>query len=188
VPELIRLREAGKLRFLGITERFGSDTSHAVLQQAARDDIWDVVMVGFNFLNQTAATDLLPRTRAASIGTMCMFAVRGGLASESRARPLIEQLVERGEIDAASIDRNDPFGFLVEDGRRIPLAEAAYRFCRHAPGIDVVLTGTGNPAHLAENVRSLQLPPLPPAVVDRLKAIFGRVSSASGDPLPSSAG
>ncbi|HTJ56479.1 MAG TPA: aldo/keto reductase [Devosiaceae bacterium] len=183
-PELIRLREAGKLRFLGITERFGRDTSHAVLQQALRDDIWDVFMVGYNLLNQTAAKDILPGARARNIGTMCMFAVRGGLANESRARPLIDDLIGRGEIDRTSIDPTDPFGFLVEDGRKIPLAEAAYRFCRHASGIDVVLTGTGNPAHLEENLRSLELPPLPEAVIDRLRDIFGHVTSASGDPLP----
>jgi aryl-alcohol dehydrogenase-like predicted oxidoreductase len=41
------------------------------------------------------------------------------------------------------------------------LPEAAYRFCRDDPGADVVLSGTGDEAHLRENVRSLDAPPLP---------------------------
>lgn len=34
VPALERAREAGKFRFLGVTEHFGSDTAHAMLPRA----------------------------------------------------------------------------------------------------------------------------------------------------------
>ena len=35
------------------------------------------------------------------------------------------------------------------------LIDASYRFCQNTQGIDVVLIGTGNPAHLRDNLRSL---------------------------------
>ena len=58
---------------------------------------------------------------------------------------------------------------------------AAYRFCLHEPGLDVILSGTGNPGHLRQNVRSLSGPPLPQEVKTRLKAIFGAVDSVTGN-------
>jgi L-galactose dehydrogenase len=183
IPAFIKLREAGKVRFFGITERFNIDFTHEMLALAARDNVWDIIMVGYNFLNQTAATEVLPFSLENGIGTMCMYAVRGALADRKRAGEVVEELLRRGEIDPATIDRVDPFGFLREDGREIPIAEAAYRFCRHTPGIDVVMTGTGSLDHLEQNIASIQAPPLPAEVTTRLKAIFGGVRSLSGNPL-----
>jgi aryl-alcohol dehydrogenase-like predicted oxidoreductase len=45
----------------------------------------------------------------------------------------------------------------------------------------VILTSTGKLAHLRENIASANSEPLPPAVLDRLHAIFGRVGSLTGD-------
>lgn len=183
IPAFIKLREAGKVRFLGITERFNIDVTHEMLALAARDDVWDVIMVGYNFLNQTAVTEVLPLSRENGIGTMCMYAVRGGLGDHRRAGALIEELLRRGEVDRTAVDADDPLGFLSENGRPIPITEAAYRFCRHTPGIDVVITGTGSLEHLKQNIAAINAPPLPVAVADRLRAVFRRVTSLSGNPL-----
>lgn len=189
VPELHRLRDAGKIRFLGVTEAFNVDTRHDMLTQATRSDIWDVIMVGLNFLNQTALDTVLPQCAERRIGTLCMYAVRWGLADREQAQLLIDEAVKRGEIDPASLDRDDPFGFLKEaDGRPIPLTEAAYRFCRHAPGMDVILTGTSRLDHLDDNLRAILAPPLPAAVTDRLRAVFGRVATITGNPLTGGGG
>jgi L-galactose dehydrogenase len=59
--------------------------------------------------------------------------------------------------------------------------DAAYRFCRFEPGIDVVLTGTGDVEHLKENVASLERGPLPAQDTARLREIFARVDSVSGN-------
>jgi L-galactose dehydrogenase len=181
VPELDRLRTEGKVRFFGITERFNADTTHEMLQLAVADDVWDVVMVGYNLLNQTASRSVFPATRARRIGTMCMFAVRWGLIQMEQARTLIGDLISRGEIDPAALDTANPLGFLLEDGHPIALTEAAYRFCRHSPGVDVVMTGTGDRRHLEDNLRAIALPPLPDAVVEKLRAAFAGVTSATGD-------
>ncbi|MDB5540108.1 MAG: aldo/keto reductase, partial [Devosia sp.] len=142
-----------------------------------------VIMVGYNFLNQSAATDVLPLSSKNGIGTMCMYAVRGGLADHRRAGELIAELSMRGEIDRATYNADDPLGFLSENGRPIPITEAAYRFCRHAPGIEVVMTGTGSLEHLKQNIASIEAPPLPIAVAEQLRTIVGKVVSQSGNPL-----
>jgi aryl-alcohol dehydrogenase-like predicted oxidoreductase len=55
------------------------------------------------------------------------------------------------------------------------ITEAAYRFVRHEPGVDVVLFGTGNPQHLRENIAALLAPPLPPADRQTLTKLFGHL-------------
>lgn len=180
VPTFLRLREEGKIRFLGITELFNADTTHEMLQRALQDDVWDVLMVGFNILNQTARETVFPRTIEKGIGVQIMFAVRKALSHPEYLLQVVEQLIAQGELDPAELDPRDPLGFLVAEGHAASITDAAYRFCRYEPGAHVILSGTGNIAHLRENIASLQRPPLPEPVVARLKHIFRRVHSVTG--------
>ncbi len=61
------------------------------------------------------------------------------------------------------------------------LPEAAYRYCRHTPGVHVVLTGTGNPDHLRENIAAIMKPALPQPVLDKLAALFGKLDFLTGN-------
>jgi aryl-alcohol dehydrogenase-like predicted oxidoreductase len=178
VPELLRQREAGKIRFLGITEAFGADTSHEMLGRAVRDDYWDVVMVGFNILNQSARARVLEETRRRGTGVLCMFAVRDALSRPEKLRETIDELLRQGRLDPAALDRDDPLGFVLSAARSMP--DAAYRFCRAEPGIHVVLSGTGKVEHLEANVDSILQPPLPEEVRARLVELFAGVDSVSG--------
>lgn len=180
IPLLHRMQQAGKIRHLAASEHFASDFEHELLRQAIEDDLFDVVMVGFNMLNQTARRKVLPETRKRGIATECMFAVRRAFSRPARLREILVDLRRSGEIDSDALDLFDPLGWVLEESDAKSLPEAAYRFCRHEPGIDVVLTGTGNIRHLEENVASLLRPPLPSEVVHRLKKIFGRVHSVNG--------
>lgn len=179
---LQRIREAGKIRFLGLTERFGSETDHSMAERATADGLFDVIMIGLNYVNHTALRKVLPQARATGLGTLCMFAVRGVLGDRTRAAALVDKLVDAGEVDPSLIDREDPVGFLIAPGVASSLAEAAYRFCRHSPGIDVTITGTGSDEHLRQNLRAINMPPLPQETLDRITAIFGAVTSESGEP------
>lgn len=180
VPVLRRLQEQGKIRWLGVTERFISDPGHAMLMQALEDDAFDVVMVGFNMLNQSARSRVLEKTRQRDVGALCMFAVRRALSDPNGLVEALNLMIEKGQVDKDAI-AGDPLSFLVEDGFAASLQEAAYRFCRHEPGIDVVLTGTGNLDHLRENLASLQRPALPRTTLERLERLFGRVDCISGN-------
>ena len=180
LPELIRLREAGKVRFLGLTESFGNDPDHVVAQRAAANPEFAVLMLGLNIVNHSLTRAVLPATRANDVGVMNMFAVRGALAQRDAVRMLVAQLVASGEIDPANIDQNDPLGFLLADGVAGSLTEAAYRYCRHMPGVDVVMFGTGNVEHLEQNIGSILGPPLPEQALRQISRAFGKVTSATG--------
>lgn len=180
VPVLQRLREEGKVRFFGITERFAADTGHAMLSRAVEHDFWDVVMVGFNVLNPSARDRVLRVTRAKGIGTLAMFAVRRALTSERALEEALATAVRSGRLSAGVLGER-PLAFLTERCGAASLAEAAYRFCRHEPGMDVVLTGTGKVEHLRENVASIMQPPLPEECLARLRELFGAIDTLSGD-------
>jgi aryl-alcohol dehydrogenase-like predicted oxidoreductase len=181
LPELQRLRDAGKIRYMGITERFVSDTRHDLLQRALPDDHFDVVMVGFNLLNPSARRSVFPLTLANRVGTLIMFAVRRALSSEAGIREVVDQLLEAGELAPGQVDAAAPLGFVAQHPEVASLIQAAYRFCRHEPGADVILTGTGSVEHLRDNVASILAPPLPPEVTARLAELFGHVESVSGN-------
>ena len=181
VPELKRQQAAGKLRFLGVTEMFGRDTGHQMLARALPDDHFDVVMTGFHLLNPSARTRVFPGTLKHDVGTLIMFAVRRNLSDPAALREAVAGLIERGEIDAGQVDAADPLGFLRGRDDIGSVVEAAYRFCRHEPGAQVVLTGTGDVKHLEANLAAIQQPPLPAEVLDRLERLFGTVDSVSGN-------
>lgn len=181
LPEMQRQRDAGKIRFIGITEVFRHDTGHAMLQAALPTGEFDVAMIGFNLLNPGARNTVFPITLQQDIGTLIMFAVRRALNSAANAAEAVAELIARGEIDAGALDPADPLNFLSMAPGVKSQIEAAYRFCRHEPGTHVILTGTSSAAHLEQNIASILAPPLPDDVQARLAEVFGNITSTSGE-------
>jgi aryl-alcohol dehydrogenase-like predicted oxidoreductase len=171
-PAFLALRDSGKIRFLGITEQFATDPRHEMLSAAVGDSLWDVIMVGFNFINHTALHHVLPKAVQHDIGTFCMFAVRGPLVTPAAARALSQELQAAGEVDEQLAAAMSSLHFLVAEGVARSLPDAAYRFCRHSLGVQVVLTGTGKIEHLRDNIQSINDRPLPRAAVGRLMELF----------------
>jgi aryl-alcohol dehydrogenase-like predicted oxidoreductase len=175
MPAMRRLKEQGKIRFIGVTEGFVHDTKHRMLQDSLGEDLWDVVMVGFNLLNPSARNTIFPVTQRQGVGMLNMFAVRRALSQPQRLKEMIAELVQRGELPRGAVNPDAPLDFLLHDSDAATLPEAAYRYCRHTPGVHVVLSGTGNPAHLQENVAAILKPALPQPVLDRLANLFGKL-------------
>lgn len=188
VPVLMKARDAGKIRFLGITETSPNDHGQTMLNRAAGDDCWDVMMLGFNMMHQVARNDLLPKTREHDIGTLIMFAVRNLFSVPGRLQKTMRELAAEGQVPAWLAESDDPLGFLVhpDDGGAESVIEAAYSYARHEPGADVVLFGTGQIAHLEANIASILKPPLPAADTARLAELFGHLQGVGLD-LPGTA-
>jgi L-galactose dehydrogenase len=87
----------------------------------------------------------------------------------------MRDLAAAGEVPAALAETDDPLGFLIHEGGASSVPDAAYRFVRHEPGVDVVLFGTGRPEHLMTNIASILKPPLPQADHRKLQELFGRL-------------
>ena len=178
-PVLQKAQQQGKIRFVGLSEMFNEDFEHTMLQQALADDLWDVLMVGFNLLNQTARASVFAQAIEQNVGIQIMFAVRKALGHPDNLRTFTAALVEKGELDPADLDSFPDF--LLAEAPSLP--DAAYRFCRDEPGVHVVLSGTGNADHLNANLASFARPPLTPETRNRLVHIFRRVNSTTGQAI-----
>ena len=97
-----------------------------------------------------------------------MFAVRSIFARPAHLAGTMKELAAAGQVPAELAASDDPLGFLVHPGGASSVTDAAYRYVRHEPGVDVVLFGTGDQAHLRTNIASILAPPLPEA--DRAQA------------------
>jgi L-galactose dehydrogenase len=178
MPVMRRLREQGKIRFIGVTEGFVQDPSHQMLQQSLREDLWDVVMVGFNLLNPSARGNVFPMTQAKRVGVLNMFAVRRALSQPDRLKEILTDLGHKRVIPGSAGDLID---FVLTESDATTLPEVAYRFCRHERGVDIVLTGTGNPEHLRANIESILKPPLPKSVLQKIEEVFGNLDHLTGN-------
>jgi aryl-alcohol dehydrogenase-like predicted oxidoreductase len=175
VPGLVRAKEQGKLRHIAVSETGPRDPEHTMLARAVEAGVFEVFMLGFSMMHQNAAKTLLPRTRAKGIGTLCMFAVRNIFSKPDVLKRTFAELAAEGKVPSSLAKADNPLGFLVHAGGAESVVDAAYRYARHQPGIDVVLFGTGNVAHLRSNIASILRPPLPAADVARLHELFGHL-------------
>jgi aryl-alcohol dehydrogenase-like predicted oxidoreductase len=183
-PALLKEQEKGKIRHLGVTETGSSDAEHAMLQRAVEDGIWDVVMLGFHMMHQNARSAVFPRTIANRVGTLLMFVVRNIFSKPERLKAALRELTAAKQLPRWLADAPNPLGFLIHetDGGAATLTEAAYRFVRHEPGVDVVLFGTGDPEHLRANIAAILKPPLPETDRRMLAKMFGHLVGVGLDP------
>ncbi|HTV45616.1 MAG TPA: aldo/keto reductase [Stellaceae bacterium] len=183
-PALLREQEKGKIGHLGITETGSSDAEHAMLQRAVEDGLWEVVMLGFHMMHQNARETVFPRTLANRVGTLLMFVVRNIFSKPERLRTELRELSAGGRLPRWLALAPNPLGFLIHptDGGAASVTEAAYRFVRHEPGVDVVLFGTGDPEHLRANIAAILKPPLPETDRRILAKLFGHLVGVGLDP------
>jgi aryl-alcohol dehydrogenase-like predicted oxidoreductase len=183
-PVLLDAQAKGKIRFLGVTEAGSEDPEHEMVQRAVENEVWDIVMIAFHMMHQNARTLVFPRTSANRVGTLIMFAVRNIFSKSQRLKSELRELAASGKVARWLGQAPNPLGFLIHadhDGA-LSIPEAAYRFVRHEPGVDVVLFGTGDPEHLRANIGSILKPPLPETDRRILAKHFGHLSGVGLDP------
>ena len=180
-PALLRLKEQGKVRHVGLTETGPRDPEQAMLARAVEEAPWEVMMLAYSLVNQGARARVFPVTVRRGIGTLLMFVVRNIFSNDAYRRAVFARLVEDGLLDKSVLSDGDPLAFLVSEGGAASITDAAYRYARHEKGADVILFGTGNRAHVKANVDSILRPPLPAPVIERLHRTFGHLSGVGLD-------
>jgi aryl-alcohol dehydrogenase-like predicted oxidoreductase len=181
LPALLAEKAKGKLRHIGITETSPNDPEQKMLARATANPGWEVVMLAYSMMNQNARRVILPKTRERRVGTLMMFVVRNIFSKPDLLARTIAELAAKGEVPAALAESRKPLDFLVHEGGATSIIDAAYRFVRHEPGVDVVLFGTGSREHLATNIASILKPPLPASDVARLYELFGALKGVGLD-------
>lgn len=183
VPALERLRQQGKLRFLGLTAVGDTPALHQVIDSGA----FDSAQVVYNMLNPSAAVALpanypaqdygrlLDHTKTAGTGVIGIRVLAGGALSGSAERhpiasPPPEPIGSAMSYDA-DVARARRLMPLVAEGFAKSLTEAATRFVLSHPAIGTILVGMATPQQFEDALAAVLQGPLPPAALDRLAAL-----------------
>jgi aryl-alcohol dehydrogenase-like predicted oxidoreductase len=191
VPAFERLRQQGKIRYLGISAVGDTAALHQVID-AGRFDSAQIV---YNMLNPSAAEELpanypaqdylrlFDHTKAAGVGVVGIRVLAGGALSGSAARhpiasPAPEPIGSAMSYDA-DIDRARRLMALVEQGFVASLTEAATRFALSHPAMGTILVGMATPQEFEQALAAVEKGPLPQAALDRLSTLR---QAFSGEP------
>ena len=168
VPAMIKLREQGKVRFLGITEHPGIDPRQEMAAGACESGVFDTLMLQYSIFDQQAEQRTFALARQHDVGLFCMCAARGACTSPAALRQVLALCAPEED---ASLD------FLLE-GPVASYADAAFRFAAARVELDCVLVGTSEPDHLLESAAAILGDPLPAVHVETLKRRFGHLDGA----------
>jgi aryl-alcohol dehydrogenase-like predicted oxidoreductase len=183
VPVFQRLRQQGKIRFLGMTA-IGDTTA---LNQVIDAGVFDSAQVVYNMLNPSAAGELptnypaqdyqrmFDHTQAAGVGVVGIRVLAGGALSGSAERhpiagPAPEPIGSAMSYDA-DVDRARRLMPLVNEGFAGSLAEAATRFALSHPAMGTILVGMATPQQFEDALAAVEKGPLPQAALDRLSTL-----------------
>jgi len=173
---MLRAREAGKIRHIGITETAAGDPRHKMLARALEDDLFETIMVKYGILNQAAAERVLPLAEEKGVGVLVMASVRTSLRGPQEAVARLEEMIARGELDIPSPSEEHPLGLGAAGEPVPPLTRAAYQFAARPAAVSTVLVGTGNVEHLRRNVADMLAQPLSDAQFAYLERAYGHLA------------
>jgi aryl-alcohol dehydrogenase-like predicted oxidoreductase len=165
IGALMRARDAGKTRFLGISA--DGETALAAVAMG----IFDTLQISLNIADQEAIDLVLPKARERGMGIIAKRPIANAAWRDARraadpyARPYHERL---GKLD---------YDFLRGD-----VAESiatALRFTLSAPGVACAIVGTSKPGRFEENARVTSLGPLPAAQYEAIRARWKAVAKGS---------
>ena len=181
IPELMREKEKGKFRFLGITESSPIDHNQITISKALNTNYFDVIMLAFSIMNQNAKKEILPKTMSKNIGTMSMFVVRSLFSVKGRLKKEIDRLVKNKQLPEWLLDEKEPLEYFLKDSGANNIIDACYRYVRHQKGIDTVLFGTGDIDHLKKNIRSIVNSKLSDECINRFNQYFSHLKGVGLD-------
>lgn len=183
-PAIGKLREQGKVRFVGMTGNGETAALHRVIDSGRID----TAQVFFNLLNPSAAREvpsgfpgqdferLLSHTREQRMGVIVVRALAAGALSGSAERhPLAHQAVApiaTGPDFAADVARAQRLQVIVAEGHAGSLVEAALRFPLTSDAVSTVLLGYSSLEQLELAAAAMAKGPLSAAALARLAALW----------------
>ncbi|MCK5801602.1 MAG: aldo/keto reductase [Lentisphaeria bacterium] len=173
---MVRLREQGKVRFIGISELSEGDGTHEILKRAVPSGAFDVVMLTVNILLQTATESVLPLCQEHGVGTVVMMPLnqaskQSGLVSVPAALECVRHHVAEGSLPE-KMPYTDPNLFDFLQPHSVPDASLRYVL---AQNVSTCCVGMRTTERLAENLTVLDPPYLDPQRLATIKELFGGI-------------
>ena len=164
---LAKLRQAGKVRWYGI-----STNDRSAIDKLRLLGPIHMLQIGYNLLERTA-DGLLHWAKAEEIGTLIRVPLAKGqltgkyFGPKARAVPENDVRYERFNKPETldGLKRLPQLLFLRNQSRTMP--QAALRFVLDHPGTSCVIAGARNRRQVEENARTVEMPPLTDAELER---------------------
>jgi aryl-alcohol dehydrogenase-like predicted oxidoreductase len=179
LDDLVR---AGKLRHYGVSVETVDEALRAI-----RHPNVATVQIIFNMLRLKPAEAFFPAARAKSVGILARVPLASGLLTgklrfDSRFAADDHRSFNR---DGAAFDKGEtfsgvPYGVGLEAVERLrplvpagaTLAQTALRWILEFEAVSCVIPGAKSPAQAAANAAAADLPPLSPATMDAVRAVY----------------
>ena len=172
-----QMQHAGKTRFIGVS---AMEPDVPTLRRIMESGHFDTVLAYYNLLNWTAQEPAPPGVSLWDNGQMIPLAKSlgmGVIGIRSHAAGALSQHVDRpvppGTLLAHDVARAQTLGFLLEGPVRT-LSQAAMVFCLMNRDIDTTVPGVKNVAEMEEIAGCIDLPPMPPPHLARVRELYAR--------------
>ena len=171
------VQRAGKTRFIGLSAQEPHVPSLVRMMESSQ---FDTVLAYYNILNWTAQEapppgmavfdngQIIPLAKSLGMGVIGIRSHAAGALSREVDRP-----VQPGTLLAEDAARAEALSFLL-DGPISNLSQAAMVFCLMNRDIDTTVPGVKNVAEIEENAGCMDIPPIPPHHMDRLRDMYSR--------------
>lgn len=183
VPALQKLREQGKIRYLGFTALGDIGEVDKVIAAG----VMDTAQICMNALNPSAVAPmadgypaqdykrLMVRARDAGVGTICIRVLAGGaLSGEMERHPrgwAVVPPIGSGADYARDVERARRFRPLVEEGHAASLTELAIRYALAQPSLSTTQVGVATYEQVAGAIEAIEKGPLSPPAIARVREI-----------------
>jgi len=171
LEELVRLKEEGKIRYIGISI---PDQRHDIALSIVNSGVIDLVQTVFNIFDPLPLDCLLPACEKNGVAFLprCILD-EGGLTGFLRN----DTVFEEGDFRKSYFEMV-PRNLYIERVERLKkfipehagsLAELAIKFVLHQPGVTTALVSMHVPAFADQNIAAVGKAPLPQAVFDEIR-------------------
>lgn len=183
VPAFLRLKDQGKIRFLGFTAL--GDIGE--IDKVVASGVMDSAQICMNALNPSAVTvladgypaqdyrRLMARAQEAGIGTICIRALAGGaLSGQLERHPrgwAAVPPIGSGSDYARDVERARRFAPLIGEGHAGDLTELAIRYVITQPSLSTTQVGVATYEQVAGAIAAIEKGPLSAAALSRVGEI-----------------
>jgi len=171
------MRQAGRTRFIGLS---AMEPHVPTLKRIMESGHYDTVLAYYNLLNWTAQEpppsgvplfdngQIIPLARSLGMGIIGIRSHAAGALT-----PRVDRPVPPGTLLAQDVARAKTLAFLLEGPTRT-LSQAAMVFCLMNPEVHTTVPGVKNVAETEEIAGCMDLPPIPPRHLARLRQLYAR--------------
>lgn len=171
---LCRLKDEGEVRFIGIS--VGGGPQEAI--EFIRSGKVDVLQVGFNLLQPQMVDEVFPLARSSGVGIVVRVPLAsgfltGGISEDHVFAPDDYRSKMSKEAIVRAARRAKEFSFLVGN-EAAALPEAALRYILSFEAVSTIIAGAMNRQELERNLAVSDKGPLPPAMLEQIRAVQKR--------------